>query len=265
MSLSTTIIRASPTPPIEPVDPNKPFHQTHNGNLSSQASCHTDIPVSHQPTTEHGIRIQNECNIYRYECGPGNQQSESRPRVCTQVDSGYSSNLNINNQPVGPMEQTTQVPNIPDTRSEPFLSAQYGPPSTSYKSETLRYGLAPNSQGVLSDLTCGVPTLLSGQSLFSTQLPQQYLSTDGSYHIGPLAGPYGVPAVISGANPQITHVPISTGLSSVFMAASQHPHQYAPNKHYVQASIGAWSARDLADLRSKCLFIYLVICILPPF
>ncbi|MCI4374421.1 hypothetical protein PGIGA_G00006070 [Pangasianodon gigas] len=261
MSLSTTIIRASPTPPVEPVDANKPIHQTHNGDLSSQSSCHTETSGSNQQTSEHGSRIQNECNIlkdYRHECGPVNRQSESHPSLYAKVDSGYSSNLNINNQPGGPMEQNTnQVPNIAGAGSEAFLGSQYGPPPTSYKSEPLRYGLAPNSQGALSDPNCGVPTLLTGRSLFSTQLPQQYLSAEGSlqassYHIGPVAGLYGVPAVMTGA-PQIahTHVPGATGLSSVYMTTGQHPHHYPLSKPYGQPSMGAWSARDLADLKTQ--------------
>ncbi|MCJ8728567.1 hypothetical protein PDJAM_G00005970 [Pangasius djambal] len=265
MSLSTTIIRASPTPPIEPVDANKPIHQTHNGDLSSQSSCLTETSGPNQQTSEHGSHIQNECNIhkdYRHECGSVNRQSESHPSLYAQVDSGYSSNLNINNQPGGPMEQNTnQVPNIAGAGSEAFLGSQYGPPPTSYKSEPLRYGLAPNSQGALPDLNCGVPTLLTGRSLFhssGTQLPQQYLSAEGSlqassYHIGPLAGLYGVPAVMTGANPQIahTHVPGATGLSSVYMTAGQHPHHYPLSKPYGQPSMGAWSARDLADLKTQ--------------
>lgn len=268
MSLSTTIIRASPTPPLEPVDANKPIHQTYNGDLSSQSSCHAETPGLNQQTSEHGSRIQNACNIskvYRHECGPVNRQSESQPNLYTQVDSGYSSKLNINSQPGGPAEQNTnQVPHIPGAGSDAFLGSQYGPPPTSYKSEPLRYGLVPNynSQGALSDLTCGVPALLTGRPLFSTQIPQQYLSAEGSlqassYHIGPLAGPYGVPAVMTGANPQIahSHVPGSTGLSSVYMTAGQHPHQYPLSKAYGQPSMGAWSTRDLADLRSKSVFI----------
>lgn len=266
MSLSTTIIRASPTPPMEPVDANKPIHQTFNGDLSSQTSCNAEIPGSDQQTLGPGPKIQHEYNIhkdYNHECGPVNRQSESHPMLYAQVDSGYSSNLNINNQPGGPMEKNnSQVPNIPGARSEAFLGSQYGPHPTTYKSEPLRYGLSVNSQIAMSDQTCGIPAILTGQSLFSTQLPRQYLSTEGSsqassYHIGPLAGPYGVPAVMTGASSQIahTHVPGSTGLSSVYMIAGQHPHQYPLSKPYGQPSMGAWSARDLADLRSKSLFI----------
>lgn len=254
---------------MEPVDANKHIYQTHNGDRSSRSSCHAETLGSNQQTSEHGSCIQNECNIYkdyRHECGPVNHQTESHPRLYAQVDSGYSSNLNINSHPGGPIELTNQVHKIPGAGSEPFLGSQYGPPPTSYKSEPLQYALAQNSQGALSDLTCGVPALLTGRSHFSTQLPQQYLSTEGSmqassYHIGPLAGPYGVPAVMTGANPQIAHahVPGSTGLSSVYLTAGQHPHQYPISKPFGQPSIGAWSARDLADLRSKCMFIIWVI------
>ncbi|KAF5896116.1 centrosomal protein, partial [Clarias magur] len=262
MSLSTTIIRASPTPPIEPVDTTKPIHQTPNEDLSSQSSCRAEAPGSKQPVSGHGSHIQNEYNIHKdfgNEGGPVNRQSESRTNLYARVDSGYSSNLNINSQPGGPVEQNiTQVPNTHGTGSEAVHGSQYAPPPTSYTSEHLRYGFAPNSQGTLSDLTCGVPTLLPGRSLFSTRLPQQYLGGDASlqassYPIGPLTGPYSVPAVISGTNPHIAHahVPGSTGLSSVYITAGQH--QYPLSKPYGQPSMAAWSARDLADLRSQVI------------
>ncbi|KAK3551397.1 hypothetical protein QTP70_016635 [Hemibagrus guttatus] len=258
MSLSTTIIRASPTPPVEPVDANKPIHQTHNGGLSSLSSCHAKSPGSNKQMSELGSHIQSDCNIhkeYRHECGPVNHQSMSHPSLYAQIDSGYSSNLNINNQPGGLMEQNIkQVTNNPAAGSEAFLGSQYGPPATSYKSEALRYGLAPNSQGALSDLNCGVPNLLTGRPLFT----QQYLSTEGSlqassYHIGPMAGSYGVPAVMAGADPQIAHahVPGSTGLSSVFMTAVQHPHQYPHSKPYGHPIMGSWSGRELADPKTQ--------------
>ncbi|KAM9489510.1 centrosomal protein of 192 kDa [Clarias gariepinus] len=262
MSLSTTIIRASPTPPIEPDDATKPIHQTHNEDLSSQSSCHAETPGSNQPVSGHDSHIQTEYNIhkdFRHECGPVSRQSESRINLYARVDSGYSSNLNINSQPGGPVEQNiTQVPNTHGTGGEAVHGSQYAPPPTSYTSEHLRYGLAPNSQGTLSDLTCGVPTLQPGRSLFTTQLPQQYLGRDASlqassYPIGPLTGPYSVPTVISGTNPHIahTHVPGSTGLSSVYITAGQH--QYPLSKPYGQPSMASWSARDLADLRSQVI------------
>ncbi|XP_046702949.1 centrosomal protein of 192 kDa isoform X2 [Silurus meridionalis] len=258
MSLSTTIIRASPTPPVDPFDATKTIH--HNGDLSSKLSCPAEAPRSNQHTIEHGSHVQNEGiihNDYKRQCGPVNQQSEPHPSLYAPVDSGYSSNLNINNQPGGPMEQSTkQVSNIPGAGSGAFLDSNFGHPTSSYKSEPLRYGLAPNAQGALSDLTGGVSAHLTGQSLFSTQLPQHYLNTDGSlqapsYHIGPLAGPYGMPAVMTGANSQAaqTHVPGTTGLSSVYMTAGQHPHHYPLSKAYGQPSMGAWCVRDVADFR----------------
>ncbi|XP_027005077.2 centrosomal protein of 192 kDa isoform X2 [Tachysurus fulvidraco] len=261
MSLSTTIVRASPTPPVEPVDANKHILQAHNGGLSSQTTSHAETPGSNQQMSEHGSRIQNECsthNDYRHVYGPVNHQSMSHPSLYAQADSGYSSNLNINNQPGGPMDPNTkQITNIPGAGSEAFHGSQYGLPPTNYKSEPLRYGLAPDYQGALTDLNCGVPNL-TARSLFSTQVPQQYMSTEGSlqtssYHIGPIAGSYGVPAVIAGANPQIAHahVPGSKGLPSVYMTAGQHLHQYPLSKPYGQPIVGAWSARDLADLRTQ--------------
>ncbi|XP_072535710.1 centrosomal protein of 192 kDa isoform X2 [Salminus brasiliensis] len=250
MSLSTTIIRASPTPPMEPFDVNDSVQANYSGDMvgfskSPQLPHHAGAPDFTEKTSDH---VQSECE----------------PKLYTHGDSGYSSHVNIQHQPGVGMEQNTQqVPNLSGTGSEAFLGSRYGIPSSShYKSEDLRYGLGPgyNSQGTLPDITTGVPTLLTGRSLFSTQMAQQYLNSEGSlqassYHLGTLAGPYSVPALMAGANPQIgpAYVPGQTSMSSGYMKAGQHPHQYPLGKPYGQPSLGTWAARDLNDLRTQVI------------
>uniref|UniRef100_A0A8B9KK80 Centrosomal protein 192 n=1 Tax=Astyanax mexicanus TaxID=7994 RepID=A0A8B9KK80_ASTMX len=248
MSLSTTIIRASPTPPLDQFDASESVHQNRSGDIGGS---------SKSPSRQH--------------CHAGNQKSsdccqsdcESGTRLYKQGDSGYSSNVNIQHQPGAGMEQNSQqVPSISGTGSEAFLGSRYTVPSSSlYKSEDLRYGLGPsyNSQGgTLPDLTTGMPTLLTGRSLFSTQMAQRYLNSEGplqpsSYHLGSMTGPYGVPSLMTGANPQMGshYVPGQTNLSSAYMNAGQHPHQYPLGKPYGQSTLGPWASRDLTDLTSK--------------
>ncbi|XP_007250498.3 centrosomal protein of 192 kDa isoform X2 [Astyanax mexicanus] len=248
MSLSTTIIRASPTPPLDQFDASESVHQNRSGDIGGS---------SKSPSRQH--------------CHAGNQKSsdccqsdcESGTRLYKQGDSGYSSNVNIQHQPGAGMEQNSQQgPSISGTGSEAFLGSRYTVPSSSlYKSEDLRYGLGPsyNSQGgTLPDLTTGMPTLLTGRSLFSTQMAQQYLNSEGplqpsSYHLGSMTGPYGVPSLMTGANPQMGshYVPGQTNLSSAYMNAGQHPHQYPLGKPYGQSTLGPWASRDLTDLTTQ--------------
>ncbi|XP_035386391.1 centrosomal protein of 192 kDa isoform X2 [Electrophorus electricus] len=262
MTLSTTIIRASPTPPGDPVDTNGPVHQKTNAGMvvslkSPQSPCHTETPYLIQKASELCPRSQSECNFcedYTSEGGTGKYQAVPGLSLYPQGDSGYSSNLNIQHQPGIIGEQgTNPLPNISGPGTEAFFCSRYVLPSSTYKPEDLRYRLT--TQGALSDLTSGLPTLLTGRSIFSTQLAQQYFNTEGpsSYHLGALAGPYGLSAAIPSANPHIghAHVPGPAGLSSAYMNAGQHPHQYPLSKPYGQPIVGAWSARDLADLTSQ--------------
>lgn len=248
MSLSTTIIRASPTPPMEPMDGTESVRQ--GRNVDTVSFPKSPLPPHHSEGPDSKMTSQ----LGQREYDPGKSQSEPVPRLYTQGDSGYSSNLNIQHHPGRGMEQNTQKgPNVSGTGSEAFCGPRYGVPSSSlYNLEDLRYGLASNynSQGTLSEMTTRMPTLLTGQSLFNTQLAQQYLNAErtlhpSSYHLG--AGPYGVSPVITGANPQIgpAYVPGPTNMSSGYVNPGQH--QYPLSNTYGQP----WSARDLADLRGK--------------
>ncbi|XP_066539103.1 centrosomal protein of 192 kDa [Hoplias malabaricus] len=248
MSLSTTIIRASPTPPVEPTDVKESVHQKYDGDIAVSSKnpqpphC-TRTPDLTQKTSELGRCSQSECD-------PG-------PRLFTQGDSGYSSNLNIQHHPGAAMEQNTRpLPNISGTGSEAVCGLRYGVPISSiYKSDDLRYGLAANynSQCTLPDTATSVPAPLTGRSLFSTHLGQQYVNSEGplqgsSYHLGTLSRPYGMPAVTTGPSPQIApaYVPGPANMSAGFMNPP-----YTFNKPFGQPSLGTWSARDITELRTQ--------------
>lgn len=240
MALSTTIIRASPTPPLEPFD---------NGNvLSSSKSpeplCHSEV----QKASEPGSRSQSESDLHKEKNGypKGNSQSEPGPRLYTQGDSGYSSKLNIQHPPGTATEPAHQL-----------LPRVMGSGSCFGVVDDLTYGPVPSysSQGALSNL----PSHITGRSLFSSQLVQQYLSSEVPLHAPPyqIAGPsglYGVSAAMPTANPSMGHmqVPGSTSLQSGYLnSGQQHPPHYPVSKTYGQQSVGSWAARDLADLRSE--------------
>ncbi|XP_064883352.1 centrosomal protein of 192 kDa-like isoform X2 [Oncorhynchus nerka] len=204
MSLSTTIIRASPTPPVEGADTQSPTGQELPPHRSTDVLCpprQSKSPESphhsNGPRSGSGLgftRSQSECN---YHCGNNrdyNQQkrhSEPNSHLLTKLDSGYSSNLNIQ-QPSGMGGQGNQQwSGVSAQGSEVYPGARtgFGLPS----SEDLCY--MPISsfkpQGSMVDLPPGVPSLLTGRSLFSSQLAQQNLGSDGALHPGlPLPAPY---------------------------------------------------------------------------
>ncbi|KAI2655530.1 Centrosomal protein of 192 kDa [Labeo rohita] len=168
IALSTTIIRASPTPPVEPFD---------NGNVPSSSKspeplCISEIPDLNKKTSELGSRSQSD---FHKDYGNGfsncNRQSEPGPRLYAQGDSGYSSKLNSQHPSGTATEQAHQL-----------LPHVLGSGSSFGAADDLTYGPVPsyNSQGALANL-------LTGRSLFSSQLAQQYLSSEGPLHAPPLS------------------------------------------------------------------------------
>ncbi len=239
MALSTTIIRASPTPPVEPFDNGNVF----SSSKSPEPLCHSEIPGPNKKTSELGSRSQSDfCKDYENEYSKGNRQSEPGPRLYTQRDSGYSNKLNIQHPSGTASEQARQV-----------LPHVLGSGSCFGAADDLTYGSVPSytSQGALTNL----PNPLTGCSLFSSQLAQQYLSSEGPLHAPPyqIGGPSGLYGV-SATNPSMghMHVPRHTRLQSGYQnSGQQHPPQYPVSKTYGQPSVGSWAARDLVDLKSK--------------
>ncbi|XP_057196525.1 centrosomal protein of 192 kDa isoform X2 [Triplophysa rosa] len=246
MALSTTIIRASPTPPVEPFE---------NGNILSSSEsleplCHAEIPSLTQKTSDLSSRSDGDFHKdYGNGYGKGNWPSEPGRRLHTQGDSGYSSKLKIQHPPGTSAETHQLLPHVLGSGS------RYG------IADDLTYGAGTNYsiQGALANLPSGVPNLLTGRSLFAPQLAQQYLSSEGSLHtpayqLGGPSGLYGVSATMPGGIPPVGHMHVlgPSNLQSGYLNAGQHPPpQYQVGKAYGQPSIGSWAARDFADLRTQ--------------
>ncbi|XP_062847530.1 centrosomal protein of 192 kDa [Trichomycterus rosablanca] len=223
MSLSTTIIRASPTPPVEPPDSGELLG--HGGDSRPRAKA----PDSTRETSGVGSPVQSK---YDHHKDFRSRQSEPQLGLYTRVDSGYSSNLNIHHQSGGATDRDTNAaPDVSGAGGEAFSGPHYAlhPP---YKPERLPYASASGygCRNALPDVPAGVAALLSGRSLLNTQLPPQYVTSEGAlqasgYHLAPLAGAFGLPT--------------ATNLTSGYVSA----HHYPLSKPF---GVGAWP-----DLRTQ--------------
>lgn len=207
-------------------------------------------------------RSRSECN--NYHCGNENLPSQygqhtrhSGPAVrqLTKGDSGYSSNLNI--QQASAAGQAPQKWSAVSAQgSEAYPGGGFGLPP-SFSSEDMRY--MPISsfkpQGAPADRPPGLPTLLTGHSLFSSQLAQQYLEADGPahpgpYHMGAANGLYGVSSSgMPGAVPSARHLHVSG-------PAGYHQNPMDPGlmgicKPYNQHGVGPWSAGGHPDIQGE--------------
>lgn len=223
MALSTTIIRFSPTPPVEPdaqsnldilglpksLDQAQPQHSKSLDSLPPQ-QCKSPEP-SRSGSALSCTRSQSECN---YHC-PGDRMadlsagcrnhkrlSESNVRQLTKVDSGYCSNLNIQQSSTTTAPQSSQQWGAASSVSSSVFAGGLGMPP-SYQSEGLPYvpipSFKPQCPGLIDLPHQGdMQSLLVGRSLFNSQLAQQYLGPEaqlhsGAYHVGATGnGLYGV-------------------------------------------------------------------------
>lgn len=215
MALSTTIIRFSPTPPVEPdaqsdldilglpksLDQVHPQHSQSLDPLPAQ-QCKSPEP-SRSASGLSCTRSQSECNYHCPGDRPGDisagcrnhkHLSESNVRQLTKVDSGYCSNLNIQQTGSAAAAQSSQQQWGP---ASSVSSSVYGsglgmPPS--YPSEGLHYvpipSFKPQCAGLIDLPHQGdMQSLLAGRSLFNSHLAQQYLGPEaplhpGAYHTG---------------------------------------------------------------------------------
>jgi len=254
IALSTTIVRSSPTPPLEP-DSSRSDPDVHPQSKSSDPQLHSHQSRSLDPlplacprpcrSPERSgsalscTRSHSECNFRGTD--PGKNHHHLLPAGCglhgahysepggpplTKVDSGYASNLNI--QMPAPSSQQWG----PAVGPASAAATQGGPPPA-YSSEELRYaplsGYKPPGTGLVAGQPQhqhpGVQSLLllaTGRPLFGPQLAQQYLGPEGpphpgAYHLG-ANGLYGDPAA--------RHL---QGLSSG--PAGYHQHQHHQQHH----------------------------------
>lgn len=193
MALSTTIIRFSPTPPVE-AQPNLDSNVVPKSldNMLPQYSKSLDpLPAEQRKSPEPSrsasalscTRSHSECN---HRC-PGDvaagcrnhkHGSESDIRKFHKLDSGYSSNLYI--------QQTNCA--------APQGSQQWGlslPPP--YSAEGLHYAPIPSCKppcpGMMDLPHKGdIQSLLTRRSFVNSQLPLQYLGPEAAlhpFHVGP--------------------------------------------------------------------------------
>lgn len=210
MALSTTIIRFSPTPPVEPEQSNldlpksldqlPPQHSKSLDQLPAHLCKSPDPPCTTSALS--CVRSQSECNFHspqdRTDDGsPGRRNPQHLPassgRQLIKVDSGYSSNLNIQHASSSAAPQNSQQWEGPTSVSSSAYAGGLGIPP-SYSTEALHYVPIPNFKATgLIDLPHqgDMQSILTARSLFNSQLAQQYLAPEaavhpGAYHAGTL-------------------------------------------------------------------------------
>ncbi|KAM4633668.1 centrosomal protein of 192 kDa [Polymixia lowei] len=285
MALSTTIVRASPTPPMEPdaqsdldiPSPSKSLDQlqSHQSKSLDPLPPHPCKSPERSGSALSCTRSQSECNYHcsgngtgdlPAGCGHHKHHSDANVRQLTKVDSGYSSNLNIQQQ--SSTIATQQWGTAGSVSTQAYPGGGLGMPS-SYSSEELRYvpisSFKPQGTG-LGDVphSVDVQSLLAGRSLFSSQLAQQYLGSEGplppgAYHMGATGnGLYGM----STGEPPSRHIHAASGPLGVSGPSGYHqlhrPHQnqldlgmMGMGKPYGQHTVEPWMAGGLDELRGQ--------------
>lgn len=207
MALSTTIIRFSPTPPVEPearsnLDLPKSLDQVppqHSKSLDPLPAHHCKSPEPPRSGSALScVRSQSECNFQRAQdrpddaspgCRNPHHLSDSSGRQLIKVDSGYSSNLNIQHASSSAAPQSSQQWEGPRPVSTSAYAGGLGIPPTC-SAEGLRYVPIPNVKATgLFDLPHqgDMQSLLATHSFFNSQLAQQYAPVHpGAYHAGTL-------------------------------------------------------------------------------
>ncbi|XP_034005253.1 centrosomal protein of 192 kDa isoform X2 [Trematomus bernacchii] len=289
MALSTTIIRFSPTPPLDQdeqsaqdilglpksLDQVRPQHSKSLDPLPAQQSKSPE--PSRSASGLSCTRSQSECNYHfpgdrpgDHSAGYGNHKhiSESNVRQLTKVDSGYCSNLNIQqtNSSAPPSSQWGAASSMASS----VYAGSLGMPS--YTSGGLHYvpipSFKPQCAGLIDPPHQGdIQSLLAGRSLFNSQLAQQYLGPEvplhpSAYHVG--ATGHGLFSVSSTGipNTELTgrHVhPTSVPLGIPGSAGTHHlnrPHYGQQDggmmgKPFSQYGVEPIGAGGLEDLRGQ--------------
>ncbi|KAK2844108.1 hypothetical protein Q5P01_010767 [Channa striata] len=225
MALSTTIIRFSPTPPVETdahsnlavLDAPKNLDQVQPQQSQSLDPLPAQQCKSPEPSCNGSAlsctRSQSECNYHcprdrtsdlSAGCKSHKHLSESNVKQLTKVDSGYCSNLNIQQTSTTTAPQSTQQWAAASSVSSSLYAGGLGMPA-SYSSEGLHYvpipSFKPQCAGLIDLPHQGhVESLLTGRTLFNSQLAQQYLGPEATlhpatyHHIGTGNGVYNVPS-----------------------------------------------------------------------
>ncbi|XP_056236839.1 centrosomal protein of 192 kDa isoform X1 [Seriola aureovittata] len=268
MALSTTIIRFSPTPPVEPdaqsnlIIPCLPKSLDHVQPQHSKSLDPLPAPQCKSPEASRSgsalscTRSQSECN---YHC-PGDRTSnlsagcqthkrlsESNVRQLTKVDSGYCSNLNIQQTRSTTAPQSSQQWGAASSVSSSVYAGGLGMPP-SYSSEELHYVPIPSFKPQCAAGQMDLPhqgdvqSLFTGRSLYNSQLAQQYLGSEApshpsAYHVGTTGN--GLYSVSSTGTPNsdltVRHIHPTSGPLGISGAASSH---HLPRPHQNQQDLG---------------------------
>ncbi|KAG7223524.1 hypothetical protein INR49_015464 [Caranx melampygus] len=278
MALSTTIIRFSPTPPVEPDSPSnadvpgfpKSLDQVqpqHSKSLDTLPAAQCKSPeVSRSGSALSCTRSQSECNYhcpgertsdFSAGCQTHKHLSESNVRQLTKVDSGYCSNLNIQQTRSTTAPQTSQQWGTSSSVSSSVYTGGLGMPPSSYSSEELHYvpipSFKPQCAAGLIDLPHqgDIQSLLTGRSLYNSQLAQQYLGSEAplhpsAFHLGTTGnGLYSVSST-SAPNGDLTvrHIHPTSASLGISGAASTH---HLPRPHQNQQDMGMMGKRYQYD------------------
>ncbi|XP_070822984.1 centrosomal protein of 192 kDa [Chaetodon trifascialis] len=267
VALSTTIIRFSPTPPVEPdaqsnldilglpksLDQVQPQHSKSLDPLPAQ-ECRNPEPLCAGSALS-CTRSQSACNYHcpgdrtgdlSADCGNHKQLSLSNVRQLTKVDSGYCSNMNIQQASSTTAPQSSQQWGAAGSVSSSVYTGGHGMPP-SYSSEGLPYvpipSFKPQCAGLIDLPHQGdMQSLIAGRSLFNSQLAQQYLGPQaplhpGAYHVGATGnGLFSVASTgIPNSNLTVRHGLPTSGPLGISGAAGSH---YVPRPHQSQQDMG---------------------------
>ncbi|XP_059920680.1 centrosomal protein of 192 kDa [Gadus macrocephalus] len=277
IALSTTIVRASPTPPLEPDSRSHLDGPRQSKSLDSQLPSHQSKsldplpPPSSRPcrSPERSgsalscTRSQSECHFHSRDpaqhhppagCGLHTNYFKPTGPPLTKVDSGYASNLNIHL----PGQGSQQWGAIDPASAQACPGGGLGLPPA-YSSEELRYappfsGFMPPGPGLAGQTQRpGMqPLFAAGRSLFSSQLAQQYPGAEGTRH--PVAyhiGPYGL---APGGDPSSRHLQDASGPAGyhqLHRPQNSRAELGMMGKAFGQPSVEPWAAAGLDELRGQ--------------
>ncbi|MBN3308453.1 CE192 protein, partial [Amia calva] len=273
-SLSTTIVRSSPTPPGDQDGPSNsqhaaPLHKRSPGSPAQKARSSDDDRCNAQQ--DRAARCRSECNGHpASKALPSNggshkRHSEPVPSHLTQGESGYSTAISAH-QSASAEQSSQQWRNMHarDMASLNAFSATGLGLQPSLTSEDMRY--IPISsfkpQGAVLDLPPSVPTLLTGRSLFSSQIAQQYLGGNVPmypYHMGPASGMYSVPTGLPCTNPTMTHAGSLGVPTSGHLPAETHKKQW----HYT-FTIQDFQSLVFGQKKKNLLRLFPCLCVVVP-
>ncbi|KAM9309577.1 centrosomal protein of 192 kDa [Pholidichthys leucotaenia] len=285
MSLSTTIIRFSPTPPAEAdvqsnLDslgvPKSPEHvqPQHSKSLDPlPAQQHKSPAASRSGSALSCTRSQSECNYHcpmdrncdiSAGCRNHRHLTESTVPRLTKVDSGYCSNLNIQQPLSTAAPQSSQQWGTASSVSSSVFSGGLGIPST-YSSEGLHYvpipSFKPQCPGMIDPPHHGdVQSLLTRHSVFNSQLAQQYLAPEAplhpaAYHVGVTgSGLYGVSATgIPNGEPTMRHIHTTSDPLGIGAPGSHHLPRLHQNQQEMRMMGKQFNHYGVAPLVASCL------------